>query len=245
MSIRTKVIQKLIHINEVLFFYPKLRKFYKNKLPNTALNILDVGANKGQSIDFFFNLNKQSKIDSFEPNKKLFTYLLKKYKSNPNIKLYNFGVSNKKGKLLFHENILDETSTFEKLNYDSEYLIKKAKILNVSKENLITNTYMVKTIRLIDFINENGTNYYDVLKIDVEGHELKSLKGLFINNATAVPIGYIQLESHNDDMYINNNQHQEIEKLMTNNGFLLIANIKHGFGDFSELIFKNKKNNEA
>ena len=244
MSIRIKAIQKLIHINEALFFYPSLKKFYKKELPNNELHILDVGANKGQSIDFFLNLNKKSNIESFVPNKKMFAYLLKKYKSNPNIKLYDFGVSHKEGELLFHENILDETSTFENLNFKSEYLLKKAKALNTSIENIIVKSYMVKTIRLIDFLKSNPATYYDILKIDVEGHELSCLKGLFVDNAN-VPIGLIQLESHNDDMYINNNQHQEIEKLMLKNGFIQIAKIKHRFGDFNELIFKNERINEA
>jgi FkbM family methyltransferase len=245
MTLRTKLIQKLIHINEAVFFYPALKKFYKKALPNKELKILDVGANKGQSIDFFLNLNKQSKIDSFEPNKKLFSFLLKKYKSNPNIKLYNLGLSHKNGEQLFHENILDETSTFENLNYESEYLIKKARILNVSKENIIIRSYMVKTIRLIDVLTNNPNTFFDVLKIDVEGHELNCLKGLFLIDPAKIPIRYIQIESHNDDMYLNTNQSQEIENLMTINGFKQIFKVKHGFGDFEELIFKNSNLNEA
>ena len=53
MKLRTKIIQSLIHINEAIFFYPKLKKFYKDNLKNASVSILDVGANKGQSIDFF------------------------------------------------------------------------------------------------------------------------------------------------------------------------------------------------
>ena len=145
--------------------------------------------------------------------------------------------------MLFYENILDETSTFEKLNYESKYLTKKAKILNIPKEQMIIDRYMVKTIRLIDFLKDSPKLYYDILKIDVEGHELNCLQGLF--NNIKVPIGYIQLENHNDDMYSNNNQQEEIERLMLKNGFIQIGDIKHGFGDFKELIFKNKKINEA
>jgi hypothetical protein len=52
MNIRTQIVQKLVHINEAIFFYPKLKKFYKENLKNEKVSILDVGANKGQSIDF-------------------------------------------------------------------------------------------------------------------------------------------------------------------------------------------------
>lgn len=53
MSFRIKIIQKLVHINEGIFFYPKLKRFYIKNLRKKNLCILDVGANKGQSIDFF------------------------------------------------------------------------------------------------------------------------------------------------------------------------------------------------
>ena len=72
MKFRTQIIQKLIHINESIFFYPKLKKFYKKNLTHNQINIIDVGANKGQSIDFFLEINQNASINSFEPNKKLF-----------------------------------------------------------------------------------------------------------------------------------------------------------------------------
>ena len=168
-----------------------------------------------------------------------------KYKTNTkqiqNIRLHNFGVSNIKGELVFHENILDETSTFEELNLDSKYLEKKAKVLGVTKENIVVANYKVNVIRLVDFLKENPEKEYDFLKIDVEGHELQCLQGLFANEETVLPIRFIQLESHNDDMYLSNNQHEDIETILNKNGFEKTAEIKHGFGDFVEIIFENKR----
>lgn len=245
MSIRTRIIQKLIHINELIFFYPSLKKQYKNLLPKNNLNIIDIGSNKGQSIDFFLKLNSDAIIHGFEPNKKLFNYLRRRYESNKKIRLYNLGISAVQGELMFNENILDETSTFEQLNYNSEYLKKKSKILGVDIDKIVVDSYMVKTVRLRDFLNDNPNVDFDVLKIDVEGHELQCLNGLFNGLNTNIPIGLIQLESHNDDMYIKNNQQKEIESILNENGFYQIAQIKHGFGDFHEIIYKNKNYNEA
>ena len=56
MNIRTKIVQKLVHINEGIFFYPKLKRFYIENLKKENVSILDVGANKGQSIDFFLKI---------------------------------------------------------------------------------------------------------------------------------------------------------------------------------------------
>ena len=82
MNIRTKIIQKLVHINEGIFFYPKLKNFYKENLNSKEISIIDVGANKGQSIDFFLKIYPNAEINSFEPNKKLFIYLQNKYRTN-------------------------------------------------------------------------------------------------------------------------------------------------------------------
>lgn len=241
MSLRTKIIQKLIHVNENIFFYPKLKNFYTKNLDNPKINIIDIGANKGQTIDFFLKIKSNAIINSFEPNRKLYHLIKEKYKHNSNIKIHNLGLSNIKGALIFYENVMDETSTFEQLNLDSKYLKKKAKILGVNKENIVVNNYKVQVIRLIDFLDENLNCFFDVLKIDVEGHELKCLQGLFFNtNNQSIPIKYIQLENHNDDMYINNNKQKEIDDILTSNGFVKVAEIKHGFGDFSELIYENK-----
>jgi FkbM family methyltransferase len=239
MKLRTKIIQSLIHINEAIFFYPKLKKFYKDNLKSTSVSILDVGANKGQSIDFFLGINPNAKITAFEPNKKLFQLLEEKYKNNGNIILNNLGVSNTNGELEFNENILDETSTFESLNLDSKYLEKKAKVLGVTKESIIVDKYKVAVISLSEFLKSNESSSFDVLKIDVEGHELQVLEGLF-SDGNQFKIRLIQLESHNDDMYLSNSKHEDIDQLLNKNGFFEIAKIKHGFGDFAEIIYENK-----
>lgn len=239
MKLRTKIIQSLIHINEAVFFYPKLKKFYKENLKNASVSILDVGANKGQSIDFFLGINPNAKITAFEPNKKLFHFLEEKYQSNANINLNNLGVSNTNGELEFNENILDETSTFESLNLDSKYLEKKAKVLGVTKESIIVDKYKVAVVTLSEFLKSNENSSFDVLKIDVEGHELQVLEGLF-SNGNQIKIRLIQLESHNDDMYLSNSKHGDIDQLLNKNGYFEIAKIKHGFGDFAEIIYEYK-----
>ena len=82
MSLRTQIVQKLVHVNEAIFFYPKLNRFYTENSKKGNINILDVGANKGQSIDFSLKVNPNAQFDAFEPNKKLFVYLQNKYKTN-------------------------------------------------------------------------------------------------------------------------------------------------------------------
>ena len=117
MTIRVKIIRFLINILENIFFYPKLKRSYTRLILSKNLIILDVGTNRGQTIDFFLkNFNVKS-ITGFEPNQKLFNLLIKKYNFNSKIKILNYGVSSSNKKITFYENILDETSTFEKINF--------------------------------------------------------------------------------------------------------------------------------
>lgn len=243
MSLRRKLIQVIIGINESIFFYPKLMKFYRQYFKDKPIRIIDVGVNKGQSIDFFSKLSNTITVYGFEPNRKLYDILTRKYAGKPNITLINKGVSSRKGMLTFHENVMDETSTFEELNYNSEYLQKKAKILGVKPENIVVGKYDVEVETLSGFL-QGQDSFFDILKIDVEGHELSVLQGLFTAGyETAVcPVRFIQLESHNDNMYKNTELNKaKINELLKKNGFELTETIKHGFGDFSEIIYQNTR----
>ncbi len=140
------------------------------------------------------------------------------------------------GQLELNETVTDETSTFENLNYESNYLKMKADVLGVKKEDIINDKYLVDVVRLSDFIKNKNINKIDILKIDTEGHEFKCLRGLFTNEA--FDIKYIQLESHNDDMYLFNATKNEIPDLLNTNGFYKCTKIKHGFGDFNECIYE-------
>lgn len=235
---RIKFIQIVIQFLENCFFYPKLKKFYKSlKDVNNSVTIFDVGSNKGQSIDFFTEIYPHARIYAFEPNKKLFKKLKDKYKERNNIYIQNYGISSKEGELLFKVNAMDETSTFEELNYQSQYLDTKAKVLGVKKENLIEDKYQVEVTTLNKVFKTHKIEKVDILKVDVEGHELECLKGLFCSGNRLKPT-YIQLENHNDDMYLSKNTFIDIDNLLCENGYTISTKIKHPFGDFDEVVFK-------
>ncbi len=234
MGIRVKIIQALLDIHERIFFYPKLRAFYQKQKEIHQPTILDVGANKGQSIDFFLSLFPDARIFAFEPNPVLFQKLQQEYRENSLIHLVNKGVSNQNGQLELKETVTDETSTFEDLNYESKYLERKAKILGVNKDQLVRKSYWVDVIRLSDFIQEQGITDIHILKIDTEGHEYNCLKGLFLGDIPLIQ--FIQLEHHNDDMYLQA-KGQSPEKLLEEKGFASFEVIGHGFGNLDERIY--------
>jgi FkbM family methyltransferase len=243
MSLRVRFIQRCINILDRCIFYPKLKAFYAKILTGDrnpeGMTVVDVGSNRGQSIRFYLQLDKQARIFGFEPNVTLFKNLGEKYGGNSRITLQNAGVSSRNGKLLFYQNVMDETSSFEELNYDSEYSAKKARVLGVDVKDLVVSTYEVETITLGAFLDRHPCMLIDILKIDVEGHEYECLSGLFDPPRQSCPIRFIQLERHNDDMYSSSKDHSRIDDLLKANGFVEAGRIKHTYGDFYEVIYKN------
>lgn len=235
--IRINLIKHAIELNEKLVFNRKLIKSYKDVFTNGPNLVLDVGSNTGQSIDLFLKLNSACVVHGFEPNPKLFDKLKSKYRNKKNIYIHPIGISDTKGKKIFYENVLHSTSSFEELDLDSTYLKKKAKVLGVKNTDIISNSYPVEVTTLYDFIERNIDAPIDILKIDTEGHEYACLAGLFTGQ-TKVPIRFIQIENHEDDMYLNKRSFAEIQELIQSNGYTIHARIKHGFGDFYEVLFK-------
>ena len=71
---------------------------------------------------------------------------MKKYDSFSNITISNKGISSFSGKKKFYENRLNTTSSFEKLNYDSDYLKFKSKILGIGKNEIIKLLSLIKKV---------------------------------------------------------------------------------------------------
>ena len=74
-------------------YFDKLRilKFFKQNLDDNKINVIDIGAHKGETIKFFLNNFNVNKIYVFEPNKKLFSNIKKRF-IDKRIHLFNFGV---------------------------------------------------------------------------------------------------------------------------------------------------------
>lgn len=222
---------------EYIFFYPKLKRVLQT-LPglDPGSVIFDVGGNRGQSIKFFRKIFSDTKIYSFEPSPRIFREL-QKYNSK-DVQTENIGLSSENGFAIFHESILDEASTFDLPDLDSEWHRRKSKVLGMDRLKMYSEIQV--PIRKIDsIVDENEVSNIFLLKIDVEGHELKVLIGAR-ECLDKKLITNIQMERHLDDLRINDEA--EIESYLSSFGFKKSSSIRHSIGNFYEDIFTLEQN---
>ncbi len=170
---RNKEKFKKIYKNEFVYFFNdtiakeiNIHGIYEHeeikiisKIIRSRGNIIDIGANIGNHSIAFSKISK--KVYSFEAHPRTFEILKFNTKEYDNIKIFNLGISNKKGFLFFNNS--------KSSNIGGKRLGKTGSIK--SKINKLDNV-----IKLDDKIK--------LIKIDIEGHEYEALEGMkkLLNN---------------------------------------------------------------
>jgi FkbM family methyltransferase len=166
--------------------------FFINDFIKEDSTVLDIGANEGLYLHFFDKINKYKKVIGFEPipalNKRLRGFF-------PNLDVFDYAVSNK-----------SQNSNFKIPLINNKRFDTRGTLEDFVEENETGNsTFVVKTITLDDFVNENAIDNIGGIKIDVEGHELKVILGGKNTLATQKPFLMIEIEQrHHKDISIVN-----------------------------------------
>ena len=217
----------------------KIILFFFEKLDKKKVNIFDIGAHKGETIDLFKSKLNINKIYSFEPNKKLFQKLKnnKKYKSEQ-IEVYNFAIgkfSEKKELNIFKDT---SSSTINLIDENTKYYKRKKKLMAFfsGSENFIKEKQVIEVQNLSEFIKNNNIKNIDILKIDTEGYEYNVLSGLIENDFKN--IRFIYFEHHYDLMIKKEYKFNDINKLLLKNNFKQIFKIKMKFRKTFEYIYE-------
>jgi len=153
-----------ISTNGERVFLEKVIDFYKEK----EMIIFDIGANKGEYSQYLVNSLKENKglFYLFEPQKKCFDDLKNKFLSNKNVVINNFGASDKEGDVdIYFDKEKSSLASIYHRNLDYYGL-------NMNKSEKILLKRMDKYIESVNIAKIN------LIKIDVEGHELKVMEGL-------------------------------------------------------------------
>jgi len=212
----------LYHQNRIIKYLKKLNIKY----------LIDVGAHKGEFLSYALSL-KYKKIYCFEPQINVFKILYKKYKNIKNVKLFNIGLAEKKSKLMFYENKLSSTSTFSK---SKNTFFSKLKNFILSSDNFYIDKYFIKTKKLDEiFIDKKINDIF--LKIDVEGFELKVLKGA--KKLLIKKIKYVLVEKNFFQLYEEHST-REVELFLEKNNFKLIKKFNFPLFHFQDCLYVKK-----
>jgi FkbM family methyltransferase len=162
--------------------YSALKIIRKKLNPGEDWVLFDVGANSGSYAKLLQDVfGPKSKIYCFEPAKKSFELLQSNFGTLANMELINAGLGEAKADLTLYSN--SDTSTMASIYHrrlDHHHID-----FNQTEE--------VKITTVDDFCAENNIKHIHVLKIDVEGHEIKVIKGAS-NLIKSGNVDYIQFE---------------------------------------------------
>ena len=154
--------------NLVTYIFSNLSKeniFIKNFFGKKKITLVDVGANLGGYTNLILQNTKVKEIHIFEPSKKCFGYLKKKFTQNKTY-INNKALSNTNKMNTFYEN--------EVLSQSSLHNVKNK--FNSNLKN--TDVYKIECVTLDKYFYGRKKNFViDLLKIDAEGEDLMVLEG--------------------------------------------------------------------
>jgi len=172
-----KIFIEILAYLEKIFAYLQGKGFGSstiNKEVSSVLKLLsvtpklciDIGGNKGEYSSALLKKYTELKIVVFEPSSVNIIHLKNKFEKENNLTIVPYALSNKSGEAHLYTNFLGSgLASLTKRNLDHFGV-------DFSTEEVI------KTVRFIDYYKEYlADSILDVVKIDVEGHELDVLKG--------------------------------------------------------------------
>lgn len=155
--------------------------------------VFDVGGNIGQSVERYRRLWPHAPIHSFEPNPAVLPTLVEKCRDDGNATAHPLALADHAGELPFHVTRLPEMSSL----LEPEHWLRE--MSPGGKYDFSTITIPVAT--LDGFCARHEIAHIDVLKVDVQGAELKVLQGAE-QMLSAERIGLLYLEVNLAETYV-------------------------------------------
>ena len=219
----------------------KIINFFKKKLNEKSLIIIDIGAHVGETISLFYNNFTIKNILAFEANPIVFKKLEKKIKkiNNKNkISLFNFGIGDKEENRVLSIFNESSSSTYNIIDEKTEYYKRKNFFLSFFTKNIIKKKILTNILPLSKINEVNELKNIDILKIDTEGYELNILKGIYQGHFNKIK--YIYFEHHYDLMIKKNYKYSDIKFFLNKNNFYLAFKVKMKFRKTFEYIYENR-----
>lgn len=132
--------------------------------------VFDVGAHEGETMVEFRQQFPNADIYCFEPYEKAFEILEIRSEKDMRIKIYNYALGEYDGWATLFCNSRSHWNSLLKNSKDIEKLVPKALVTPVGTET-------IKVCKLDTFCEDNNIENIDLLKMDVQGYELRVLNG--------------------------------------------------------------------
>ena len=196
--------------------------------------IIDVGASIGIFTKAANYLYPEAKIYSFEPLNSSFSKMKSLIGNNKNIKMYNFALGEKNGRILINKSKYEYSSSI----FDMSDIHKNA--FPYTAES----TKQEIDVKILDEVFYNESLERPILiKLDVQGYELNVLEGAtnFLKKCD-----YIIIELSFKELYIGQPLFNDIYSFLINNNFILIDFIDYLRNPVSyellqvDAVFKNQ-----
>lgn len=155
------------------------------RLAKNKKGIIDVGVNIGATLLNFAKICPVAQVIGFEPDAKNLLKAKRNLKLNDlgNVKIIPKGLGEEPAKVkLFKVNQANEGMN---------------RILNDAEHIKDFDFEEIEIVRFDDFAKENSSIAIDLIKIDVEGYELKVLKGAEQSLRKYLPVLFIELDDEN------------------------------------------------
>lgn len=190
---------------------------------------VDVGANNGAYCYFFKEIKKAKTVFAFEPLPNLYKKLTIWFK---NINLFNLALSNKKEIAKIHIPIINN-----KL-YESRAKLDDLKEVNETGFKEIE----IKIDTLDNILSSQKIEQLDIIKIDIEGHEIKAIEGALNTIKIFKPYLLIEIESRHH----HNSIKEPVEYICNLNYSAFFFNFKtkqlEPFAHYDVIEMQNSKN---
>ena len=131
------------------------------------------------------------------------------------------------------------SSTFAKINFDSNYYKREKFYLGIKENKDYFKAENIEVIPLATYLIDRNIDTISILKIDTEGYEYEILKGLD-NKFSKIKL--IFFEHHYENMISKSYTFTDINRLLVSKNFQMIFKSKMPFRKTFEYIYINKIN---